>query len=271
MEINFIKMNPTQNMTILVESDIKAEDRLEIGSKLMRHDSVAAEQIGFITQPNRPEAWSRLDMLAGEFCGNASMSLAVFLAIEKGITTEQTIPLEVSGMDGIVECLVQPKGKEFYCTVKMPTPKIIQQQTLALDGETYQLWVADMNGITHIMVPAHLVKGDAKAFGENAIKTWQKDLNVEALGVLLYDSEQSQMTPLVYIEPADSLVWENGCGSGSAAVGCCFATDKADNLTLPIQQPGGTIVVNAIYQNDAIQEVSITGKVSISARGIAYL
>lgn len=271
MEIKFVKMNPTQNMTILVESDIAPEKRIEIGSKLMRHDSVAAEQVGFITKPNSPEAWARLDMLAGEFCGNASMSLAVFLAMERNIREEQIIPLEISGMDGILECLVQPKGEHFYCTVKMPTPKAIQQKKLFFDGESYNLWVADMNGITHVIVPTHMIQGDIKAFAEKAVKEWQKLFSVDAFGILLYDYEYSTMIPLIYIEPADSLVWENGCGSGSAAMGSCFTVEKAQNMSLTVQQPGGSITVSTIYKDSSVQEVNITGKVSISARGIAYL
>jgi histidine racemase len=45
-EIDFIKFNPTQNMTILVKTNYPVEEYKHIASKIMSYDSVYAEQVG---------------------------------------------------------------------------------------------------------------------------------------------------------------------------------------------------------------------------------
>ncbi|MEY8740110.1 hypothetical protein AB9M62_11345 [Bacillales bacterium AN1005] len=47
-EIEFIKFNPTQNMTILVQTNHPAESYPHIASQLMSYEHVYAEQVGFI-------------------------------------------------------------------------------------------------------------------------------------------------------------------------------------------------------------------------------
>ena len=45
-EIEFIKFNPTQNMTILVKTNYPVEKYKHIASEIMSYDSVYAEQVG---------------------------------------------------------------------------------------------------------------------------------------------------------------------------------------------------------------------------------
>ena len=74
MKVEFVKLSPTQNMTILVKTPVERENHLEVATKLMDYASVGAEQVGFI---ENGQGTIRLQMMAGEFCGNATRS-AVF-------------------------------------------------------------------------------------------------------------------------------------------------------------------------------------------------
>lgn len=47
-EIDFIKFNPTQNMTVLVKTNYPVEEYGHVASKIMSYDNVHAEQVGFI-------------------------------------------------------------------------------------------------------------------------------------------------------------------------------------------------------------------------------
>ena len=85
MELQFVKMNPTRNMTILVETPVPRAKHGEIAKQLMAEDSVCAEQVGYIEPALHPLAAARLQMMGGEFCGNASMSLAALLAMREGL------------------------------------------------------------------------------------------------------------------------------------------------------------------------------------------
>ena len=60
----------------------------------------------------------------------------------------------------------------------------------------------------------------------------------------------------------DSCVWENGCGSGSAAVGAAEALKSGKReTTVRVRQPGGTIRVAAVAEKGRILSLSITGQV----------
>ena len=104
MEIEFIKTSPTQNMTVLVKTPVPREKQLALAERLIAYDSVYAEQAGYIEEPENPQAAKHLQMMAGEFCGNASLSLAAWLAQKDGLAAGETREylLEVSGTEGLV-------------------------------------------------------------------------------------------------------------------------------------------------------------------------
>ena len=98
-EIEYVKCNPTQNMTILVKTRQQAQDYKRVASKIMSCDSVFAEQVGFIEQPVSPMADASLQMAGGEFCGNGCMALAVYLAAERDIQPEEQVSASAVGRD----------------------------------------------------------------------------------------------------------------------------------------------------------------------------
>lgn len=76
MEVKFIKASPTENMTLLIETPVAREKQLAVAERLIAYGSVYAEQAGYIEEAENPAAEKRLQMMAGEFCGKASLSLA---------------------------------------------------------------------------------------------------------------------------------------------------------------------------------------------------
>ena len=66
-EIEFIKFNPTQNMTVLVKTSHPAEEYQHIASSIMSYDHVYAEQVGFIVPSLQRGAAARLQMAGGSF------------------------------------------------------------------------------------------------------------------------------------------------------------------------------------------------------------
>ncbi|UQZ88325.1 diaminopimelate epimerase [Deltaproteobacteria bacterium Smac51] len=274
MDIQFIKLSPTQNMTILVESPVPRELHKEVAQELMKYDGVFAEQVGFIEAPeHNPDAWGRLQMMGGEFCGNATMSLAAVLAMGREIPDGRPVdvPLEVSGLDGIINVDLTLQGHEAHCSVEMPRPEKIEQLTLHLKGEDYQINVVTLEGITHIIVDVDLVSGDKAIFAERALREWKSNFSAEALGLILYDRVRNFIKPLIYVESTDSFVWERGCGSGSAALGAYLAHKAQGTVGVDIAQPGGVITVMSGYKPDRTMKTVISGNVKLVARGVAYL
>ena len=80
--IKYSILNPTGNITALVESPIVPEEQPFFASLIMeRHPSV--EQVGFVTFLENESEQVSLRMAGGEFCGNASMCAAVLYLIRR--------------------------------------------------------------------------------------------------------------------------------------------------------------------------------------------
>ena len=153
MEVKFIKASPTENMTLLIETPVAREKQLAVAERLIAYGSVYAEQAGYIEEAENPAAEKRLQMMAGEFCGNASLSLAAWLAQKKNLQIgEKTeITLEVSGAEELVRCEMKREAEHrFLGRVAMPLPQTIEKRAFTLDGERIELTVVVFAGITHI-------------------------------------------------------------------------------------------------------------------------
>ncbi|MDR1651209.1 MAG: hypothetical protein LBR87_05435 [Synergistaceae bacterium] len=273
MEIEFVKTNPTQNMTVLVESPVERALHRTAASRLMDYGSVYAEQVGYIERPSDRRAWARLQMAGGEFCGNAAMSLAAYLVWQRKLPEGEdvSVPLEASGADGLVGCLVRAEENHFTVSLSMPLPEDIGPMMLPAGGSRREFAVVRLPGITHVMVPRGSFGGDMTAGAERAAKEWADEIDAEAFGIILLDEKSCSIDPLVCVKPSGTLVWERGCGSGSAAVGAYMAHRASRSMTSSVSQPGGVITVRAEYAGGRVTSLSITGAVKIAARGTAYI
>jgi diaminopimelate epimerase len=286
MEVQFVKLNPTENMTILVESPAERSQYPEIASRLMAYSGVYAEQTGFIEPASDSAAWARLWMAGGEFCGNASASLAAYLVWQRQLPEGEavTVPLEVSGAPGLVKCTVLPKAGEFHCSLDMPLPEGIVTLSLPFGGVIRNFTAVRLPGITHVIVPVETVGGaemDLRALAEKAAVEWEAIIGADAFGMILFTRAESgvrtdprfRIDPLIWVKSPPSLVWERGCGSGSAAVGAYLAEEAGAGVELPLVQNGGVIGVKAQWESGTgrVSVLSISGTVRVVARGTAYL
>ena len=269
--LKFIKASPTQNMTLLIQTSVPREEQLAVAERLIAYGSVYAEQAGYIEEPQDSRAEKRLQMMAGEFCGNASLSLAAWLAKEKGLAAGESteILLEVSGAAELVCCEITAQENGYHGRVQMPLPERIEERDFSLNGKRYRFPVVVFEGITHIIVPAAEWGEDGVTLAEQAAKEWKQELP-EVFGILLYDAEKETLHPLVAVGES-SLIWEKGCGSGTCAVGAYLAQMAGKSVTASLKQPGGTMGVEAVFENGKTEKLYITGKVSIVAEGTAYL
>lgn len=268
MELKFIKTSPTENMTLLIETPVPRERQLSVAQRLIAYGSVYGEQAGYIEAPQSPPAAKRLQMMAGEFCGNATLSLAAWLAKEAGLSVGETRAylLEVSGAAGLVRCEITKGETDFFGKVAMPLPKSVGRRSFSLDGEQMELATVEFEGITHIIVSAASWSTER---AERAAKAWAAELPA-AFGILLLDEQEYTLQPLVCVQGV-SLIWERGCGSGTSAVGVYLAQKEGRNVALSLKQPGGIMGVEAEVTDGKITALSMTGRVFIVAEGTAYI
>lgn len=273
-EIDFIKFNPTQNMTVLVKTDHPAETYPHIAAQIMSYDNVYAEQVGFIGGAKKQEAAAHLEMAGGEFCGNACMALAAYIASENELdSTEFTeITLEVSGTDQLICCQVKKQQQnEYFCQVTMPLPEQIERRTVKYEGTDMDMVIVRYREFIHIVI-------EVEAFDEAMRKRTQAlarllglTLGDKLIGILLYKPQSDELAPLIFVPQLDSLIWERGCGSGTASVGAYLAWSRQRKIVQHIKQPGGAIKVMAEWNGTELERITIEGSVGIVAQGKAFI
>lgn len=259
--LRFVKTDPTQNMTVLVRDPVPRAAQVAVAARLMARDSVSAEQVGFIEPPAPGSgAAARLQMMGGEFCGNAAMSLAAVLLWDGGRDGGDVI-LEVSGCAAPVVCRMAPRGPDAMTgTVDMPLPE--------RTGEVSGCPAVFLPGITHIIAPAADLPdpGEAEAF----LRRTAPALEAPCAGLLLFDRQAMALTPCVYVKATDSAVWERGCASGTAALGAYLALTEGAGETA-LRLPGGTMTARARVEGGHLASLSVTGGVRRVCEGIAWI
>ncbi|MBR3334865.1 MAG: hypothetical protein IKG23_11290 [Clostridia bacterium] len=248
----YVLLDPTGNITALVLDPADPYDERRITRELLKR----SEQVAYLEAPKNPGAVAAIRLMGGEFCGNAAMASAAWLIREKA---EQNKPkallLEVSGAADPVCCTVLKTADGFEGTVEMPgTPEIGTEKI----GDVLFTAVR-MEGITHLICEGRNFK---KEEAESLLRQIADRLSDEAIGLIQWDRVKQYMLPLVFVRGSNSMVWEHGCGSGSAAVGVAEALrNGAGETTTEVKQPGGTIRVTAAAENGEIVSVRISGRV----------
>jgi diaminopimelate epimerase len=248
VKVSYTIADPTGNITALVTSAVSTKDRAAVVRALL---TGYVEQVGFVVPP-QCGGTARLEMMGGEFCGNATMSLAAVLCRSQGDASVH-LPLEVSGASSLVSCTAEHvEGALYRGCVEMPLPQHIEQR--CLPGLDHAVPIVFFQGIAHVILPG------GQAVPEERVAAWCSLLRTDALGVLPFWNGPCKIDPVVWVPAAESLVHEHGCGSGSAALGAWFAQMGSEPVELHVQQPGGTIVVHA-----SKERITISGLVRLES------
>lgn len=256
MRLEITRADPTGNATALVLTPVRASLRARTASRVMELWDGWAEQVGFLSSAAGYDA--RLDMMGGEFCGNASMSAAACVAERLGAET-LAARLAVSGASGSVNCLVSRSGDGYSGSVSMPLPVCAGYEELGIGGRTLRLFTVRFDGITHVIAPNGAL---SRAECEAAARLWADRFGADALGVISFDRDSAFMRPLVYVRGTASLVWESACASGTSAVGCMLALTGQDGRAA-LSQPGGVMGVRASAAGGRVTSLEITGGVRL--------
>ena len=258
--LRYTILDPTGNITALVESPVEIGRKSAVAAALMKKHP-AVEQVGFVTFAGAasPEekVQAALRMAGGEFCGNASMSAAALYLLSRERQSGQradmptTVRLRVSGARRPVEVRLEQKtAGSFRAGVHMPPALGIVETAFAFGNLSGTLPAVCMEGISHIIIgeasPFRLLLENRPA-AEQAVRDWCGRLSADGLGLMFLEgtSPYCRLTPLVYVPGSDTVVWENSCASGSSAVGMYLAAQKGAAVELELQEPGGCLRVES--------------------------
>lgn len=149
MQLKFLKISPSGNVTVLVTFPYIASinTRQEVSKIIMeRYNDV--EQVGFISylKNNIP----RLDMMGGEFCGNATRCLGALLVLDNPSVLKQIAPdcwhveVSVSGVPSLLDVYLALNGNDINSSVRIAM-KDVKYSEKMFNG--FSLSVVSMEGI----------------------------------------------------------------------------------------------------------------------------
>lgn len=250
MELTYIVADPAGNTTGLVLSKVNKEKYGLIAQYLMAHAPFGLEQVGFVESCQ--DCDGALEMMGGEFCGNASRSFGLYLAQKHLSQKPDCVIIRVSGAGEKLE--VETDVEQNEAKIKMP-----QQMTLKME-ETESYGVIPlmiMEGICHALL-LNQKPDEAKAKSLLAELIQRYDMN--AFGIMYYDAGNNFLTPLVWVQATDTLIWESSCGSGSVALGSYLNQGEAQAWQITFNEPGGLLKV----EKNSGGDLSLSGPVTFS-------
>ena len=223
-------MEPGGNTTAIVRGVFSRAKRKKIALKILSSNR-KVEQVGFWAPARSAKALARLEMAGGEFCGNATRSLAALIG-KRG-----PFLLESRGAPEPIRVRSSKKSASF----EFPTKYFREKNN-----------VCELPGIVHLLKEGLLTRKYArKLLISNQL------LNREASGVIGYKKVGSAMyeiSPIVWVRDLKTLIAETACASGTMALANSFW--KSNGITaLQIKQPSGAIFKTRIKN----RTLSITG------------
>ena len=254
MELNILRADPAGNITIFVLDQVEKAQRAAIAEKIMAIPALKAEQVGYACPPE-DDADGRMEMMGGEFCGNATRAYGMYIAQQKGGASE--VKLRVSGCDHVVTAQVDLKAGT--ARAEMPCPRSVQRVTV----NGHEGTLVDLTGIAHFVVEGVT---PSEEFFHAVEPVFSGIAGLDACGVIFLDAETRRMTPLVKVIDTNSLVWEGSCGSGSLATVIARTEGMTDGeYSEDIIQPAGTVRVTTMRKNGRVVAAYIGGGVELDA------
>ena len=138
-------LDPAGNVTALVLSDVQAAERARIAAQLLRLPELRIEQAAFLTAP-RCGGEIRLEMMGGEFCGNALRCAGFYHALRTGAQGKTCVLAEISGAEGVQPVMADTAAGE--ASTVMPLPRAVQPA----DWPDVQAVRVTFDGITHFVM-----------------------------------------------------------------------------------------------------------------------
>ena len=250
MKLHAVRADPAGNITFFILDPVSAADQTAVALRVMERFAGDAEQMGFIKRPIRT-ADVRLEMMGGEFCGNAARSAGYWFALQNNMHYG-CVRIECSGCSEILH--VETDLEKHTAKIDMPLP--LNVETCRIAGTETKM--VQFPGICHMVVEGR--EPDERLTREG-IREMMRLPGTEAAGMIYWDPDAGTMRPIVFVKATDTLIYENSCASGSAAVAASRMWGiKEGDEKLILRQPGGILEVYSEKTSDSMR-ISLSGPV----------
>ena len=189
-------LDPAGNVTAIVCSDVPAAERARVAAQILRLPELGIEQVAFLTAP-RSGGEIRLEMMGGEFCGNALRCAGFYQALRTGAQGKSCVFAEISGADGVQP--VMADTAEGTASTVMPLPLSVQPAG----------WADDAGGARdlcrHHALCHRLCAAGRGALVQRAIAAAPE---ASAVGAIFLDRAHGSIKPVVFVCETASCVAE---------------------------------------------------------------
>lgn len=259
MKISIIR--PGGNDTLLIKGLVKNPNRKKLINDQMMSLYPNVEQVGFY-EFNPKTNMATLEMAGGEFCGNATRSLAYLLLNGK----KGEIKVQVSGTTKKLRAGIKKENTAF---AQMP----IYSSLDSVQKIDNNLSKVSLSGITYLITPLPKNKSvnELKKIGFSLLKENGLAYSEPACGVMFWSKRKKQykLDPVVWVRDIKTLFYETACASGTAALGLWIAkTNPSSKIQTSIIQPSSQPIRVTITKNaKGFKQTIINGPIEILLKG----
>lgn len=236
MKLHMIIANPAGNITAIVTDSFDRGDYQTIARKLMAMKDFNIEQVGFEEPASGCDG--HIQMMGGEFCGNASRSYGLYLIRSGRAKQRHFAVISISGTDQLLN--IEANEALTEALVGMPPVKGFQMVETNTLGS---LPLVEMEGISHVLV----IDNNAETISADKNSPLMEELigrlQAEAIGIMYYNPEQQFLKPYIWVGQTATGIWESSCGSGSVALAAYLHREEDEDFQLQIHEPGGILKV----------------------------
>ncbi len=255
MHLKAVRADPAGNITILVTETVLPPERAAVAAAFLKMPAISAEQVGFIVQPKlNAGAVGRLEMMGGEFCGNAARAFGLYMAKHMGAAARRVM-IEVSGCEHPIAVMADPAAGTAWA--QMPLPLKVSPVILA----GISCVRVEFEGIAHLVADCAVPREDLLRAAADIFEPVDA---LGAYGVIFFNPDAGRIIPAVTVKATRSLIWEGSCGSGSVAAAVAAMLDKPDgDYCCTLSQPAGSIMVSLAKAQGAVCRAEIGGAVTL--------
>lgn len=214
------------NPTAIITNCTSKENKWNISEKI--YDVMPEiDQAVVIIDENKDNCIFQL--INGEFCGNACLSVCKYMGEKYGITDVKIINKVIDENEKEHYINIQGHCNNENCSLIIPKQTLINRISRTKSG----LYKVEMNGITHIIIPG--------SFGNETIAYKEKDKLLkeekmpDVLGIIFI--KENRINPFIWIDRIELLQNQTACLSGSIAATSYINNLKSNNEEVDIIQP----------------------------------
>lgn len=222
-------LSPAGNITALVKGLVDKKDKKRLNDQIMSRYPLV-EQVGFY-ETDLKDRTATLEMAGGEFCGNATRSLAY---------------LVLDGKPGKIKVKVSGTNKVLKAGIKLPKTSYAQMPIYrsfeCVKTIDKYLSLVRLGGISHLITPKpnDLESEELKTLAKKLLKKVGLLKSSPASGVMFtsYENGLLKIDPVVWVRDIKTLFYETACASGTTAVALWKSLQNRKSKTsLIIKQP----------------------------------